>query len=283
MQQREEKQQIQSYLNQIDDQNKQIDQANNAALKAQRKLKPLQKTEAVTADKLRNYILRLKTTSVHSSKYAETLSVLLELIRREREAADRNNKPEDLEKPNSILSQIRQTQNYPFVAKGVSSRDDAVVSSSLDLIHLIDDMDQFKKILSDDAFITSLVKVYRTKNDINQRRIKLMTLMLIAKLLKIDKKRLITNKAFRITDDDREDLALKLYNLGIVASNVNDLHALINMPQDSKDQQAITLMQQLFETVYYLALEGIGMTQFLGRMFLSDIESLTANVDLDVR
>ena len=62
-----------------------------------------------------------------------------------------------------------------------------------------------------------------------------MTLMLIAKLLKIDKKRLITNKAFRITDDDREDLALKLYNLGIVASNVNDLHALINMPQDSKD------------------------------------------------
>ena len=34
-------------------------------------------------DKLKDYILRLKTTSIHTTKYAETLAILLELVRYE--------------------------------------------------------------------------------------------------------------------------------------------------------------------------------------------------------
>ena len=33
--------------------------------------------------KLKDYILRLKTTSIHTAKYAETLAVLYELVRYE--------------------------------------------------------------------------------------------------------------------------------------------------------------------------------------------------------
>ena len=43
----------------------------------------------VTNEKLKDYILRLKTTSIHTAKYAETLSVLLELTDHEKQTAER--------------------------------------------------------------------------------------------------------------------------------------------------------------------------------------------------
>ena len=80
MQANEEKKQVQKYLNEIDDKNKQISVVQNASLKAQRKLKPVTGgSAALTNEKLKDYILRLKTTSIHTAKYGETLNALLQL------------------------------------------------------------------------------------------------------------------------------------------------------------------------------------------------------------
>lgn len=45
-------------------------------------------SNSLSNDKLKDYILRLKTTSIHTAKYAETLAVLLELVKFELDSAN---------------------------------------------------------------------------------------------------------------------------------------------------------------------------------------------------
>lgn len=59
------------------------------AKKANRTIRPSPGGLALSADRIRDYVLRLKTTSIHTAKFAETLSVLLELVKHEKETAER--------------------------------------------------------------------------------------------------------------------------------------------------------------------------------------------------
>lgn len=144
MQKLEEKKEVQRYLNQIDNANKKINQVNNEALKAQRKIKPTSIGQHVTNEKLRDYILRLKTTSIHSAKYAETLNVLIEIMQYEEETAARQpDKPGLLEQPNSITAQLSDVDNYKFIVKAVQSRDESVIANFLDIAVKIGNFDKY--------------------------------------------------------------------------------------------------------------------------------------------
>lgn len=73
----------------------------------------------MTSEKLGDYILRLKTTSIHTVKYAETLNILLELVRYEQETAERTKNFDMLLNPQSIMAQLKDSKNYSFVLKAV--------------------------------------------------------------------------------------------------------------------------------------------------------------------
>ena len=88
---------------------------------------------------MKDYILRLKTTSIHTAKYAETLSVLYELVKYEIDpnpvtGGQTHDINSILANPNSILAQLREQSNFKFIIKAVQSRDESVISTFLDLI-----------------------------------------------------------------------------------------------------------------------------------------------------
>ena len=69
IQKMDENKQIQTYLNRIDEANQQIQQAKIDAKKVNRTIRPNLSGINLSADKIKDYVLRLKTTSIHSAKF----------------------------------------------------------------------------------------------------------------------------------------------------------------------------------------------------------------------
>ena len=138
---------------------------------------------SVSNEKLKDYILRLKTTSIHTAKYAETLNVLMEILQFEEETAERTQNLSLLNEPNSITAQLQDISNYKFIVKAVQSRDEAVVAHFLDIVVRIGHFDKYVQVYRTQDFIRSLVKVYRTSH---ARHIKVKCLRLLNALLKND-------------------------------------------------------------------------------------------------
>lgn len=69
--------------------------------------------------KIEDYFVRLKTTSVSSDKYADTLEVLYDLFTNEREEALKNNTKILKE---SLTYQIRLPEHYKFVIGAFGSK-----------------------------------------------------------------------------------------------------------------------------------------------------------------
>ena len=178
---------------------------------------------SIAPEKLKDYILRLKTTSIHSVKQAENLSVLLELCRYEHDQADRANNYAMLKNQNSIHSQLKDIKNYKFMCKTIQSRDDSVVVTLFDLLLLLGDYENFLDVLTEASFLQGVIKVYRTTQI---RPIKLKTLTFLNRLLNVadtQQKASQTEKQSVVAQ-----VAIELVNRGVPVTHVDDLHSIMS-------------------------------------------------------
>jgi len=75
--------------------------------------------------------VRLKTTSVSSEKYAETLEVLMELYRNEHAEAERLGTKLLTE---SLSMQVKLPEHYKLVIKSFSSKNQRVLKSAFNFV-----------------------------------------------------------------------------------------------------------------------------------------------------
>ena len=146
---------MQKYLEKLDTENERLRQAKIPVNRKTFKQQVLQAANSTAVpggplvlpnERLTDYILRLKTTSINNEKLAETLEILNELLKDEVEASEKDSLVK-LDGPNSLMRQLRDMQTYRFLLRAFSSRNQQVVSQLYSLIatigHLEDRVDQY--------------------------------------------------------------------------------------------------------------------------------------------
>ena len=91
-------------------------------------------------ERLTDYILRLKTTSINNEKLVETLEVLNELLKGELEEAEKNDRVK-LDSPDALMRQLNDPQTYRFLLRAFSSKNPRVVTNLYELIDTIGGID----------------------------------------------------------------------------------------------------------------------------------------------
>jgi len=71
-----------------------------------------------------DYFVRLRTTSVSSEKYADTLELMLDLYRNERAESEKLGTKLLQE---SLTMQVKNPENYKFVVKAFSGKNNRVI------------------------------------------------------------------------------------------------------------------------------------------------------------
>ena len=71
-----------------------------------------------------DYFVRLRTTSVSSEKYADTLELMLDLYRNERAESEKMGTKLLQE---SLTMQVKNPENYKFVVKAFSGKNNRVI------------------------------------------------------------------------------------------------------------------------------------------------------------
>ena len=93
-----------------------------------------------------DYFVRLKTTSIHHQKFAESTDVLLNLLELEQEGIRKKQltytgtNVSQLNLEAKMRQKVSAPQNYKILLKGIASKNQAVVLSVHRIIMLIGDM-----------------------------------------------------------------------------------------------------------------------------------------------
>lgn len=98
-------------------------------------IKPNRQTVIITDGKnmkATDLIMRLKTTSASSDKYAQALDILCELIEEEKFSSS---DPSKLKEPLKAL--LKQPINYKFIEKGIRSKNQKVAAAAENLQYLV--------------------------------------------------------------------------------------------------------------------------------------------------
>ena len=116
----------------------------------------------------------------------------------------------------------------------------------------------------------SLVKVYKTSQ---ARHIKVKCLTLLNTLLRND---VANNRPV-----GQMDLATELANLRITDIHITDLHAIVALVESDRNHDGY--LSAVLESAAYLAERGLGDSEYLGHLFLTDIQSLMKTLDADIK
>ena len=87
---------------------------------------------------LNDYFIRLKTTSISSEKYAETLDVLYELFKNEQASTVKKTTKLD---GNSATLQLKLPENYKLLLKAFSSKNSKVLHTVFKMVRDLGDID----------------------------------------------------------------------------------------------------------------------------------------------
>ena len=164
---------MQKYLEKLDTENERLQQAKAPASRKTFKQQVLQAANSSAVpggplvlpnERLTDYILRLKTTSINNEKLAETLEILNELLKSELDAASKDDRVK-LDGPDSLQRQLGEAQTYRFLLRAFGSRNPRVVAQLYPLIATIGDLGERVDQYIQEGALKAMVKIYRTSDD----------------------------------------------------------------------------------------------------------------------
>jgi hypothetical protein len=109
-----------------------------------------------------DYFIRLKTTSIHAEKYAETLDVLLDLYKNEQAEAKRLNIKL---LSDSLSMQLKIPDNYKLVVRAFGSNKARVLGATFKLVKEIGDLDDRTEEFIQSGASQGLIKLYKQQDE----------------------------------------------------------------------------------------------------------------------
>lgn len=169
----EEKKTVQKYLEKLDTENERLRQAKAPVSRKTFKQQVLQAANSSAVpggplvlpnERLTDYILRLKTTSINNEKLAETLEILNELLKSEIDAASKDDRV-TLDGPDSLFRQLGEAQTYRFLLRAFGSRNPRVLAQLYPLIATLGGLGERVDQYIEEGALKAMVKIYRTSED----------------------------------------------------------------------------------------------------------------------
>lgn len=111
---------------------------------------------------LADYFIRLKTTSISSDKYAETLDILYELYKNEQTSSLKNASKLD---SNSVTLQLKHRDHYRLLLKAFASKNAKVLHNCYKLVRDLGDIEDRVAEYIESQASAALIKTYKTTDD----------------------------------------------------------------------------------------------------------------------
>jgi hypothetical protein len=109
-----------------------------------------------------DYFIRLKTTSVSSEKYADTLELMLDLYRNERLESERLGTKLLQE---SLTMQVKNPENYKFIIKAFTGKNNRVLTIAFKFIKEIGELSDRASDYVTYEGSSALLKLYKLSDD----------------------------------------------------------------------------------------------------------------------
>eukprot|EP00347_Sterkiella_histriomuscorum_P003709 403363246 len=112
---------------------------------------------------LSDYFVRLKTTSISSEKYAETIDILYELFKTEQ--ANQLKSANKLDTQSSVTHQLKQKDNYKLFLKAFASKNSKVLLCCYKMVRELGDIEDRVQEFIESQASASLIKSYKLSDD----------------------------------------------------------------------------------------------------------------------
>ncbi|CDW82716.1 UNKNOWN [Stylonychia lemnae] len=111
---------------------------------------------------LSDYFVRLKTTSISSEKYAETIDILFELLKTEQANSLKTASKTD---STSVSSQLKLKDHYKLFLKAFSSKNSKVLHCCYKIVKELGDIEDRVEEFVENQASAALIKTYKTTDD----------------------------------------------------------------------------------------------------------------------